>query len=264
MGRELGDPYLIASSLTGLAIIARDAGNESLARAHHEEALSLHRAARNPQGIAQSLIALGSLSLDAGATEPARTCFVESLEIGRDLGFRETVAAGLAGLAELAAVDGQPDRALRLGGAADTVRNSNGLVMTPAEHARHERLMQPAHLALGEAAAAAAWEEGRAMSLDEAIEYALATVPVEPEPADRRPAQDGSRLTPREIEVAALIAQGLTNQQIADQLVIAKRTAANHVEHILAKLGFRSRAQVAGWISEHGTSDVLTSGRSTK
>ena len=136
--------------------------------------------------------------------------------------------------------------------------------MMPTEHTRHERMLEPARRSLGEAAAAAAWEEGRAMPLDGALEYALATVPMQVEPADRRPAQDGSRLTPREREVAALIARGLTNQQIADELVIAKRTAANHVEHILAKLGFHSRTQVATWVAEHGTSDVLTSGRSTK
>jgi non-specific serine/threonine protein kinase len=102
------------------------------------------------------------------------------------------------------------------------------------------------------------------MPLDEAIEDALAMVPTPARPADRHLAEDGSRLTPREREVAALIARGLTNQQIADQLVIAKRTAANHVEHILAKLGFRSRVQIAAWASEHGRPDVRTSGRSRK
>lgn len=106
--------------------------------------------------------------------------------------------------------------------------------MMPTEHTRHERMLEPARRSLGETAVATAWEEGRAMFVDEAIEYALATVPRRDGPADRRPAQDGSRLTPREREVAALIARGLTNQQIA------------------------------AWAAEHGTSDVLTSGRSTK
>jgi DNA-binding CsgD family transcriptional regulator len=61
-----------------------------------------------------------------------------------------------------------------------------------------------------------------------------------------------SSLTAREREVAALIAQGLTNRQIADALVITQGTAGSHVEHILAKLGFRSRAQIAGWAVERG------------
>jgi DNA-binding CsgD family transcriptional regulator len=54
-------------------------------------------------------------------------------------------------------------------------------------------------------------------------------------------------LSPREEEVAALVAQGLTNPQIAERLVISARTAQNHVQHILTKLGFRSRSQIASW-----------------
>jgi DNA-binding NarL/FixJ family response regulator len=59
-------------------------------------------------------------------------------------------------------------------------------------------------------------------------------------------------LTRREREVAVLLARGLTNRQIADRLVIADGTAGVQVDHILNKLGFRSRAQVAGWAAEHG------------
>jgi CRP-like cAMP-binding protein len=61
-----------------------------------------------------------------------------------------------------------------------------------------------------------------------------------------------AHLTPREREVAALIAQGLTNREIAAVLVVTERTAATHVEHILSKLGLRSRAQVAAWTAEQG------------
>ena len=131
--------------------------------------------------------------------------------------------------------------------------------MMPTEHTRHERMLEPARRSLGETGVATAWEEGRAMALHEAIEYALATVLTTVELASRRASQAGSAaLTPREREVAALVARGLTNQQIADQLVIAKRTAANHVEHILEKLGFHSRVQIASWVSEHGALDVPT------
>jgi non-specific serine/threonine protein kinase len=59
-------------------------------------------------------------------------------------------------------------------------------------------------------------------------------------------------LSPREREVAALIARGYTNQQIAQELTITKGTADSHVVHILDKLGFSSRAQVAVWAAEHG------------
>jgi DNA-binding NarL/FixJ family response regulator len=64
-------------------------------------------------------------------------------------------------------------------------------------------------------------------------------------------ASQSTGLTPRELEVAALIAQGLTNRLIAAQLVVSEWTIDSHVRHILTKLGFRSRAQVATWAVEH-------------
>jgi DNA-binding NarL/FixJ family response regulator len=54
-------------------------------------------------------------------------------------------------------------------------------------------------------------------------------------------------LSPRETEVATLVAEGLTNRQIAERLVISERTAQNHVQHILTKLGFTTRSQIAAW-----------------
>jgi DNA-binding NarL/FixJ family response regulator len=104
---------------------------------------------------------------------------------------------------------------------------------------------------------AAAWQAGCALDLDQAVEAALAiTAPesTEPSVADRPlPARDGqSLLTRRELEVAVRIAQGLTNREIAEVLVITEGTAANHVNHILNKLDFSSRAQIAVWVTERG------------
>ena len=65
-----------------------------------------------------------------------------------------------------------------------------------------------------------------------------------------RQGDDGSRLTPRQREVAALVARGLTDREIADRLVISPRTAESHVEQILTRLGFRSRAEIAAWTAE--------------
>ena len=66
---------------------------------------------------------------------------------------------------------------------------------------------------------------------------------------------DGSPLSPRELEVARLVAQGLTNKQIGQTLYVSERTAENHVQHILAKLGLRNRSQIAVWaIGEHDAS----------
>ena len=124
--------------------------------------------------------------------------------------------------------------------------------------------------------AAALFAEGREMPPEEAVGFALgagqaaAGTPGAAEPAWTDPARtvrpDGglnsgaagggphrapSPLTPREHEIVLLIAQGLSNKEIADELVISPATAARHVANILGKLGYTKRAQVASWASRH-------------
>jgi non-specific serine/threonine protein kinase len=89
---------------------------------------------------------------------------------------------------------------------------------------------------------------GRAVHAD-AIALALERQPRVQVPEPRADAAEGLGLTKREREVAALIAQGLSNREIAARLVVAQRTAEGHVENILSKLGFTSRTQVAGWLA---------------
>src|SRR5207244_1568400 len=120
---------------------------------------------------------------------------------------------------------------------------------------------------LGEATFDAVWAAGTALSLDDAVADALKEEAMETDPALTRPrlaaasesdgyapavagARAGApphRLSPRELEVARLIADGLSNQEIAVTLMVSVRTAATHVEHILNKLGLHRRAQIAAW-----------------
>ena len=88
------------------------------------------------------------------------------------------------------------------------------------------------------------------LAYEQAIGYALSDEKrPSPAPSDQAPPRKQSdRLTPREHEVAALLAQGRTNRDIAEVLVISERTAAVHVEHILSKLQLHSRWQVAEWL----------------
>ena len=113
--------------------------------------------------------------------------------------------------------------------------------------------MEAARSRLDEAAFQAAWEEGRAMTEEQAVEYALSeeeeqeaptlvAVPEQPPPLADEPTE---RLTAREQEVALLVGRGLTNRRIAQELSISEHTVANHVRKILKKLGLRSRAQVS-------------------
>jgi non-specific serine/threonine protein kinase len=118
----------------------------------------------------------------------------------------------------------------------------------------HEQCTSGARGMLGAAAFEAEFGKGKQTSLDQAILAALeestaAAGPVAGEVS-------GAVLTRREIEVAGLIAEGLSNKAIAAKLVIAQRTVEAHVEHILDKLGFSSRTQVAAWVVEIGTSEA--------
>lgn len=99
--------------------------------------------------------------------------------------------------------------------------------------------------ALGEEVFAAAWADGETMSFDEAVTDALA---LEPPPMARG---RSSALTPREQEVARLIAEGKSNREIAAALVIAEPTVERHVSNIMDKLGVHARAQIAVWVTKN-------------
>ena len=152
------------------------------------------------------------------------------------------------------------------------LRESIGGTASAAGRGRFARWLEPARRASSPEALAVAQAEGRAMSLDEAVAYALASdertagalTPTRAEPSKEGAAIGGelrddpppepmlSLLTPRELEVAALVARGLTNRQVADALVITHATASSHVKHILARLALDSRVQIAAWAIERG------------
>jgi len=112
-------------------------------------------------------------------------------------------------------------------------------------------VVQPAREALG-SAGDAAWNEGGSLSLEKAIAYAVSGTAGVPSSRRREPAATAGPLSRREREVSAHVAAGMTNRQIANRLGIAERTVEGHVERIRAKLGFRSRAQIAAWSAQHG------------
>jgi DNA-binding CsgD family transcriptional regulator len=170
-------------------------------------------------------------------------------------------------VAALEARAGDPARAARLAGAAVELRGGHA----PLSGARLAELLGPARKALGEPHAAALLAEGRAMTAAEAVSYAIqppaggngaAPASGSAGPADWAPiprpraaaSSEVSTLTPRELEIAGLIARGLSNRAIADELVISQATVARHVANMLTKLGFNSRAQVAAWMARQADS----------
>ena len=192
-------------------------------------------------------MALGYVAFERGDRIAARARLSESLGIFRSLGHTLGQSTSLDGFACLASARGEAERALRLAGTASATRDAAGIPLMTPWRPRVESALSRARQALGEAIAAAAWAKGRAMPLEAAIAQALA---LDPDPGSAF--RSGDPLTKREREVAALIARGLSNREVGEALVITEGTAANHVEHILSKLGFGSRAQVAAWAVERG------------
>ncbi|MFF0814754.1 protein kinase [Rhodococcus sp. NPDC003318] len=157
-------------------------------------------------------------------------------------------AACLEVVAWIVSTEGSARRAAVLLGAAQALGRTTGAytVLYPGLLVHHEASERSARRTLGQRAFETAHLEGSALDLDEAIAYALGV-----EPATARPASVASaELTKRERQVADLVAEGMTNKAIASRLVISPRTADGHIEHILTKLGFTSRAQIAAWVVE--------------
>jgi predicted ATPase/DNA-binding CsgD family transcriptional regulator len=144
------------------------------------------------------------------------------------------------------------DRAATLLGAADALWTDAGTPVTSYGHliGHHDTCERQSRAGLGDAAFADAFARGRTLSYDDAIAYALHR---QRTPAASRPAGAPAPLTRREQQIAGLIAEGFSDKDIAASLVISRRTAESHVQHILAKLGYTSRAQVAAWMAaRHG------------
>ncbi len=119
------------------------------------------------------LVSLGDVAAEQGDRDAARAWYVESLQISRELGETARIPRILESLAVIAALDGDAGRALRLAGAASTLRDEIGVGLTPAQHARIDGALGAVQWGLGEEARTAAWQAGRAMSLEEAVQYAL-------------------------------------------------------------------------------------------
>ena len=176
----------------------------------------------------------------------------QALILWRDLADLRDVGVGLDGLALAAAAQGQMRRAARLFGAATAVRERPGLIGNPIREDDHARAVEATRSSLGEAGFVAAWEEGRALSLELAIETALASADPESPAQTTADGEPGPALSRRERQVASLIARGYSTREISEELVIGVRTVEAHVMAIFNKLGVSSRTQIAVWAVDHG------------
>jgi predicted ATPase/DNA-binding CsgD family transcriptional regulator len=218
-----------------------------------EDALMQFRAQGDPSGVGIALRALAQFALEQGRHARAWACLGEALDIALAQGDRmalartlETVACMLANCA--------PGEAVQIGGAAASLRERTGTQPWPTERARLDRWLASAQAKLSNRTYADSWRFGTGLSDAEAASAARRFVAraVASHQANKSTQVTAEPLTARQLEVAVLVALGLTNQQIGVELVVSPATARAHVEHILARLGLHGRAQLAAWAVAHG------------
>jgi non-specific serine/threonine protein kinase len=171
--KAIGDPLHIAITLHNLGNVAMKQGDYKRARTFHEESLAIKRELGDKLGIGYTLHSLGEAAFQLREYDAASTYFAESLSIRHALGDKRSVALSLEAFAMLAIAQWQPERAAQLTGAAEALRESIGAPLAPAGRADYDHTVAAAREGLGEKAFASVWAEGRTMTLEQAIEYAL-------------------------------------------------------------------------------------------
>ena len=241
--------------LEGMGALAR--GDWERALALDEESLGLYRDAQDAYGIVMCLIQIGFVTLAQGDYERATTLLREGLRLARELDHKVFIQYCLTGLAGVAASRGWPVRAARLWGTTEGMGETYGghIVRSARSVIGYEDRLAAARSQLDQATWTAAWDKGRAMSPEQAVEYALeqeaASEPAAPEPYPaREPYPVG--LSAREAEVLRLVATGLSNAEVAERLFISSRTVGWHLSSIYRKLGFHSRTEATRFAVELG------------
>ena len=249
-----------ARLLVCLAQAAGLAGDEQRAADCHREVLVLTEAGSEfirSWYSAWSLWGLGTAAWRRGDLDRATGLQRQSLRLREGLNERMGSTWCVEVLAWIAAAQRRYERAAVLLGAATGLLQSMGTALSGFEHlvGYHRDCERQARHALGEPAFQAAHHRGRELPAADAVAYALQQPAGNPEKPPAPAVSAEAPLTARELQVARLIAAGRSNKEIAAELVIAQRTAENHVEHILAKLGFTSRAKVAAWVAASQPAD---------
>jgi DNA-binding CsgD family transcriptional regulator/tetratricopeptide (TPR) repeat protein len=244
LARRMGQDKTLAYFLADAAWLFLAAGDIQAATDAVKEAQSPE--CHDTKLIGQTMHIVGAAALARHDVKQARAHFAIALTI--DNPEIEHVPNCIEGLALVAAVDGQPERALRLLGAAGAVRANYPIIPEPWWSDQLDTAADLARSHLTAAQVARAYAEGSTLTRGEAVTYALR----DEWPPALSP-KHASPLTAREQQVTELVTHGLTDQQIAARLQISARTVATHLEHIRTKLNLASRAQIAAWASRHQT-----------
>ncbi|SRR6266699_1196301 len=260
LAREVGYKTTMALcfSLLGEAFLQQ--GDITTARSFLEQCLGLCKEIGDQGSTAEVLSLLGKVNVVQGDYTAARAFYEESLAFPETVNgiWQRSNASSLEELASVVAAQGELRWAARLWGAAEALRDTRGTPLPPVYRADYERSVAAARTQLGEQSFAAAWAKGYTMTPGQVLaaqEPVTLPTPISAEPSSPPPAKppptspDG--LTAREVEVLRLLAQGLSNPQIAEQLVISPQTVHAHLRSMYSKLGVTTRSAATRFAVEH-------------
>jgi len=252
IARDQLDAWSVAMALNTLADCCRAQGKFEDANRAYTEALerwmTFDALPYMPPGMQHNF---GYGALARGDLQQAASLFLESADTYRAIGNdRRGVADSVTGLACTASAGGHLDLAARLFGSVEAALEQLGTRLMPTNQIEFERGLDMLRASMDADRLAQQSAIGRDLTLDDAVESARVLAASSQAPLGLGLRPDG--LTPRELEVAVLLARGLSNRELAEELVITEKTAKNHVQRVLDKLGVRSRAQVASRAEQLG------------
>ena len=259
ISRDVGDKMGLAVCIRLSGQLALSQGNLVEARSLAEESLELFREIGDRPNTASSLCLLARVESNQGNYPAARTLYEQSLATAsKGIDNIGLVATCLEGLAAVVAAQGDLTWAARLWGAAESYREVIGAPLPPVDRPAYDNSVAAARSNLGDKSFDVAWAEGCTMTPEQALvaqgsvalSKPLPTTPSTPPPTKPTTTYpDG--LTAREVEVLRLLAQGMTDAQIAEQLVISPRTVNNHLTSIYQKIQVSSRSAATRYAVDH-------------
>ncbi|WP_404954861.1 ATP-binding protein [Streptomyces sp. 147326] len=236
-----------AEAAGSLAAVLRAEGDRRKAQELLDRSVETFRRIRDGRGLAGALRTEAALALEGDEPDRADRALRESVRLYGAFGERTELPGALEefSLLLLRTAPAQRPRAVRLLAAADTLRGETGAEVPDEWRSAAERARTELSARLGWTDFAVAWAEGVRMPVPAAVAEAL-SAPAPSRRAAAGTAPEAQSLTPRQVQVALLVSEGMTNRQIAAKLDISEWTVVNHVRHVMRRLGCSSRVQVAG------------------
>jgi predicted ATPase/DNA-binding CsgD family transcriptional regulator len=250
---EVGDKWTMGYCFNLMGHMRLMQGEPDLACGLVEKGVALLKEVGDRGALVDALIILARIVTYQGNLAAAGQLYEESLAILREIGsssFGPIVAAYLEGWGALLASRGEPGEAARVWGTAEALREAIGAPMPPVDRNSYEQMVDLARAQLEEQAFRALWTQGRSTTPEQVLNL-QESVPT-PASAKAPTTPYSEKLTPRETEVLRLLAQGLTNPQIANQLIISLPTVNTHVGSVFNKLGVNTRSAATRYAVEHG------------